>query len=183
MTRAENLFRSYIKNLRPGRRIHWDDMDRWAAANFPSDREMVTVGCMGICAEMANEGCLVRAELNKSRFHLDDYFRTENAVLRARKVTAAVERRVEMQFRQFVMALSPGAVIEWFDMDFWVYANFPDLDWDAQGDLNVVCMVVGGQLELEGWLAFKYPGFKNKYETRGLADYYYRTDKTLQPWE
>jgi len=57
-----------------------------------------------------------------------------------RKLTAATERRAETQFRQFVKALPPGAIVEWFDMDFWVFVNFRDFTDDGQEDLTVVCM-------------------------------------------
>jgi hypothetical protein len=94
-----------------------------------------------------------------------------------RKLTAATERRAETQFRQFVKALPPGAIVEWFDMDFWVFVNFRDFTDDGQEDLSVVCMTAGEKLELEGWLAFLRPRFPG--HPRDCPDYYYRTDKAL----
>jgi hypothetical protein len=80
------FFRRYIENLAPGLPIDWDDMDRWALAYFPSDREMVTVDCMSVCEKMAEEGWLVRADPAISRFPLDDYFRTDKTARRSRGI-------------------------------------------------------------------------------------------------
>jgi hypothetical protein len=101
-------------------------------------------------------------------------------VTRARKLTAATESRAEAQFRQFVMALPPGAIVEWSDMDWWAWVNFRDFTDDAQEDLTVICMSLSEKFELEGWLAFQRPGpcpGAPDYHPRGTPDYYFRTDK------
>lgn len=104
------------------------------------------------------------------------------------------ERKLAAKFRQHVLALPPGARVEWRDMDEWAKANcgfsawitvdkvmIPGPDW--WDDLCVECMVVCERLELEGWLAFLYPGpcpgAPENYP-RGFPDHYYRTHKALK---
>src|SRR5260370_24803391 len=79
-----------------------------------------------------------------------------------RKVTGVTIRRVREQFRAFVIALPPGATLEWFDMDLWVFVNFPeynrdDGDYEDDRDPNVECMVVAQEMESQGWLAYRLP--------------------------
>ena len=93
-----------------------------------------------------------------------------------RKVTAACIRRVEEQFRAFVIALPQGATLEWFDMDLWVYANFrefwlEDGEYENDRDPVVAVMTLAERLELAGWLAYRSPC------TRDKGDDYFRTDK------
>src|SRR5258708_24194855 len=98
-----------------------------------------------------------------------------------RKVTGVTIRRVREQFRAFVIALPPGATLEWFDMDLWVFVNFPeynrdDGDYEDDRDPNVECMVVAQEMESQGWLAYRPPC------TRGNGDDYYRTDQSHVPY-
>jgi hypothetical protein len=167
----EVLVRRYIENLAPGVRIDLGDMHHWAATRFRYSPKMIAFCCMSVCHEMEDYGYLVRADPDTSGYEPQDYSRTDKA--RPAKLTAAVQRRAEMKFRQFVMALPPRSQIEWFDMDFWVFVNFRAFD-TSYSELTIVCMTASQSLEKEGWLAFL--GFDS--EGRGVPDYYYRTDKT-----
>ena len=173
----EVLVRHYIENLAPGVRIDSGDMHHWAATRFQYSPKMIAFLCMSVCHEMEDYGYLVRADPEPSGYEPDDYSRTEKS--RPPKLTAAVERRAETKFRQFVMALAPGSQIEWFDVDFWAFVNFRAFD-TSYSELTIVCMTASQNLEKEGWLAF----LRFDSDGRGVPDSYYRTDKTeSEPWE
>jgi hypothetical protein len=95
-----------------------------------------------------------------------------------------MNRALAAKFRKHVIALPPGALLDWRDMDAWAKANRPanfsywqgSCEWEG---LCVECMDLSEQLEQEGWLRYQNPA-----HVAGDSDFYFRTDKNkLEPWD